>query len=400
VRNLSQTCHPRGVVIGAIALVILVSFFVPARVALAGIEPPAITAHGVFAFDPATGEVILSENAEDRLKIGSITKVVTALVVVDHLELDDELTVASSDMVAPGYSAMGLQPGDTLTTEQLLTGLLVVSGGDAAWTFARTIGMELCGCDDLDEASAAFVDEMNAKAADLGATDSHFANPDGEDDDQGYSTARDVAILYAMLQANPDLAAIAAEPSYSFTSVGPEATPYEGTTTNQLSGQHNVISAKTGSEIDAGGCIVFADDPDQGGPIIIAILGSNLEYDETTWTPVVDDRWTDAVSVIETIDAEWEPGEFLEAAANGDNAKPDEAANAAQAPKPTQAPGVAAGGTDQTSATTYTAPSPVEADRSDPVTPSRGAPLLVVTVATGVLAFAAVFSRSRIAEAS
>ena len=349
---------------------------------LAGIAVPDVTAASVFAFDPDSGEVILEKNADEPRQIGSVTKVVTALVVLDHLQLDDELVVASSDMVASGYSSMGLQPGDTLTTEQLLTGLLVVSGGDAAWTFARTIGMELCACDDLDDATAAFVDAMNGKAEDLGATDSNFANPDGEDAEGAHSTARDVATLYATLAANPGLAAIAAEASYSFTSVGPEATLYEGATTNQLAGTNGIISAKTGSEIDAGGCIVFAQDSTKAGPIIIAVLGSNLEYDETTWTPTVDDRWTDATTVIEVIDAAWEPGAFL------------------AAPQPTDVP-PASTNLDAPStgsqAGSFDAAQPVEVPRDGKVNGSRGGPLLVVTVATGVLLFAAVFAWAGIA---
>jgi len=347
----------------------------------ASLPVPEITAHSVYAFDPATGEVIVAENADTPVAIGSITKVVTALVVMDHLALDDEITVAGTDMVEPGYSAMGLQPGDTLTVEQLLTGLLVVSGGDAARAFARTIGTELSGSDDLEAATAAFVDAMNAKAAELGVTDSRFANPDGEDSPEAHSTAHDVAVLYAALEADPTLAGIAAETEFSFTSVGPEATPYSGVTTNQLAGQHGVISAKTGSEINAGGCIVLSHETREGGTIILAVLGSSLEYDETTWTPTVDERWNDAVAVIEEIDREWTPGEFV-------------AEVATEAPV-AQAPASNAESTSPRPQLVETAPQGVAEGTTDR---SRAEPLLVITVTTGVLAFASVFAWSRVAQ--
>ncbi|MBA2776978.1 MAG: hypothetical protein H0U31_09650, partial [Chloroflexia bacterium] len=67
------------------------------------LQAPDVTAQSVFAFNPATGEVILSHNAAARLPIGSVTKVATALVTLDHLEFSDQIVIASSDMVAPGF---------------------------------------------------------------------------------------------------------------------------------------------------------------------------------------------------------------------------------------------------------------------------------------------------------
>jgi D-alanyl-D-alanine carboxypeptidase (penicillin-binding protein 5/6) len=341
------------------------------------LDVPVLTAASVYAFDPATGEVIVEQNADERRPIGSVTKVVTALVVADHLAFDERITIAGTDMVEPGYSAMGLQPGDTLTVEQLLTGLLVVSGGDAAWALARTVGMDLSGSDDADAATAAFVEAMNDKAAELGVADSRFANPDGADDDDAYATAHDVARLYAALESNSTLAGIAAETEYAFTSVGPEATPYNGTTTNQLAGTHGVLSAKTGAEIDAGGCIVLSREAMGGGTIIVAVLGSTLEYDETTWTPTVDERWNDAVAVMGAIDAGWTPGQNL-------------AAPATEAPQ-AAAPALASTGNGRAEA-------PPRAQLVDavPASGSRADPLLVVTITSGVLACAAVFGWSRV----
>jgi len=282
----------------ATALLTMILF--PGVAAQGALDVPAITAASVYAFDPATGEVILERNADERRPIGSITKIATALVAVEHLVLDDEIVVASSDMVPSGFSAMGLQPGDTLTVRQLLTGLLVASGGDAARALAREAGGRLSGSGDPATAVAAFVQAMNDKATELGLADTRFANPDGDDADEAWSTARDVAVLYAALHADPVLADLAALADYSFTSVGPETTPYTGLSTNQLIGQHGVVSAKTGSTEAAGGCLVLARTmPDGGGAVIVAILGAELAYDET-WTPTIDERWNDAVTVMET----------------------------------------------------------------------------------------------------
>jgi D-alanyl-D-alanine carboxypeptidase len=320
---------------------------------------PDVTARSVYAFDPATGEVILEHNPDERLLIGSVTKVATALVVVDHLDMSEEIVIASTDMVAPGFSAMGLQPGDTLTVEQLLTGLLVASGGDAA---------------------QAFVDAMNAKAGELELADTQFANPDGEDAEDSWSTARDVAYLYAALEENSALAEMSAMTDYTFTSVGPEQTPYTSVSTNQLAGQYEVISAKTGSTEVAGGCVVLARAISGGsGTEIVAILGSNLVYDET-WTPTVDDRWNDAMAVMEAIDANWTPGQNLVA----------EAAEVATEPVADEDDPLAAD----------TQPKPQQLDRVDTadesLSRSGAEPLLVMTVAGGVLALASVVAWSRV----
>ena len=284
-----------------------------AMLAQDSLPAPNVTATAVFAFDPATGEVIMARNADDRLAIGSVTKIATAMVAVQYLPLDEQVVVLGDDMVAEGYSAMGLQPGDTLTVEHLLTGLMVESGGDAASALARTAGSQLCGCDDVAAARAAFVEAMNEFATSLGLTNTQFANPDGADDPNAWSSARDVATMFATLIEDPTLAAMGALPSYSLTSAGPEQTLYEGISTNQFVGQYDITSAKTGSETNAGGCIVLArTTPDGGTTEVIAILGADLEYDEL-WTPIVDARWDDALAVFSAIDAAWTPGQFIAA---------------------------------------------------------------------------------------
>lgn len=335
------------------------------------VDVPDVSAGSVFAFDPATGEVILERNAHERRPIGSVVKIATALVVVGQLDLDAEIVIVSSDMAPPSFSAMGLQPGDTLTVRQLLTGLLVASGGDAANALAREMGTRLSGSDDPLTAIAAFVEAMNAKANELGLAGTQFANPDGADADGSWSTAHDVALMYAELAANPTLAGLAALPDFAFTSVGPEQTPYAGLSTNQLVGQYGVLSAKTGSTEAAGGCLVLARSmPGGGGTEIVAILGADLAYDET-WTPTVDARWNDAIAVMEAIDATWTPGQNL------------------VADVPTEAPVLA--GNRQAE------PQPVELGETDWAPVAGPEPLLVVTVASGVLAVAGVLAWSRVA---
>jgi D-alanyl-D-alanine carboxypeptidase len=203
---------------------------------------------------------------------------------------------------------------------------------------------------------------------------------------------------------------------YSFTSVGPEATPYDGISTNQLAGEHNVISAKTGSTTDAGGCVVLARSNATGdGRQIVAILGADLEYDET-WTPTLDERWADAVTVMNEIDANWTPGQFLQAEPTEESNVTGFVKDTDEEAPPTEQPPVDEGNSapesepadgeapmdqdegtqdesgDQTQPTGY---GQLQlAQEGDDGTTSKPAtqPIVVATVAGGVLAMAAAYS--------
>ena len=114
----------------------------------------------------------------------------TALVALERAKLTDTITVTASHMVEG--SSMYLKPGETVTVEELLYGLMLCSGNDAALALA-----DCCG--GLD----AFVQAMNEKAAALGMKDTSFANPNGLDDENHYSTARDMAVLAAYAAEDP-----------------------------------------------------------------------------------------------------------------------------------------------------------------------------------------------------
>lgn len=259
-----------------------------------------VTARAVYAYDLDGKTTLYELNSIDRMPVGSIVKVATALVTVEHVSLDETILIDESDLVDPGvYSNMGLIAGDTLTVEQLLQGLLIPSGGDAALALARYVGEGLSGSDDPDVARAAFVDAMNEYAVSLGLENTHFSNPDGDNADDNYSSAEDVAWLGAALMQNDELAAIVAMPSYSFESV--DGNLYEKATTNELLGIDGIVGIKTGSTGEAGGCVVLAQETASGELIILTILGSDLAYDDLNRI-VTDARWDDARQVLRDID--------------------------------------------------------------------------------------------------
>jgi D-alanyl-D-alanine carboxypeptidase (penicillin-binding protein 5/6) len=235
------------------------------------------------------------------MQVGSVVKVATAIVALQYVDLDDEVLIDSTDLVDPAvYSNMGLIAGDTLTVEQLLMGLLVPSGGDAAEALARHAGSVVSGSIDPATARAAFVDAMNAWATRIGLQNTRFANASGADDASSFSSARDVSIMAAELIESPVLAGMVGMASYEFTSPGGNL--YTGFNTNQMLGEGGVIGVKTGSTGNAGGCVVLARAEAGGRITILTILGSDLAYNELVQI-VSDARWDDARAIFSTIDA-------------------------------------------------------------------------------------------------
>jgi serine-type D-Ala-D-Ala carboxypeptidase (penicillin-binding protein 5/6) len=255
--------------------------------------PSGVTAAAIHGYDPTTGQVLFWQEAQARMPVGSLVKVATALVTVEHAALDETVLIDSTDLVDYTiYSNMALIPGDTLTVEQLLQGLLVASGGDAAEALARYVGGKLSGSDDPETARAAFIEEMNAYAGRIGLQNTRFVTAAGDDAEGGYSTAEDISLLAGQLMANPALAAIVGQFEYSFTGIDGVNT-YTGYNTNALLGVSGVIGVKTGSTGNAGGCVVLARQTADGEVIVLTILGSDLAYNDLNQI-ISDARWDDA----------------------------------------------------------------------------------------------------------
>ena len=153
-------------------------------------EAVQLSAAAAILMDADSGEILFEKDAGRRMRIASTTKIMTALVALERAKLTDTITVTASHMVEG--SSMYLKPGETVTVEELLYGLMLCSGNDAALALA-----DCCG------GLAAFVSAMNDKAAALGMTGTSFANPNGLDDENHYSTARDMAVLAAYAAKDP-----------------------------------------------------------------------------------------------------------------------------------------------------------------------------------------------------
>ncbi len=161
-------------------------------VAPAFASAPKVSGRAYFVQNGATGEVLLERHARQQIPIASITKLMTVLVTLDHVRLDEVVTV-DRHAAAVGEESIDLRPGDRLTVKELIEGALIQSANDAAVALADYVG----------GSESAFVAMMNAKAKALGLVDTHFANPDGLDQYLHYSSARDVTRLARVAMRRP-----------------------------------------------------------------------------------------------------------------------------------------------------------------------------------------------------
>lgn len=164
-------------------------------------SPPfPVTTAGVELLDADTGRVLYAHNPTLRFQIASTTKVMTALLAGERGTLDQVVTIEPQDIPDPSLNAsvVGFKPGEQYTLRQLLYGLALESGYDAAMAIARTIG----------GSGASFVTLMNQRAQQLGMCDSHFINPAGYAfgvESGHYSTAQDMALLMGVVATHTDL---------------------------------------------------------------------------------------------------------------------------------------------------------------------------------------------------
>lgn len=146
-----------------------------------------LTAKAYGSFHVAARETEAASHIYDRMYPASITKIMTALIVLENCDLDETVIIGQECKdIEPGSSICMIEPGDQLTVQQLLYGLLLNSGNDAAMSLAVYTGGSVDG----------FVDMMNQKALELGATGTHFMNPHGLQDDNHYTTVYDIYLIF------------------------------------------------------------------------------------------------------------------------------------------------------------------------------------------------------------
>ena len=243
------------------SLLLALSLAVPAQAEEGDIGDWEVEAKAALLADPDTGEVLYARNIHERLYPASTTKVMTALLVLEavdrgELALDTVLTASETAIanLPPDGSNAGIQVGEELTVEQLLNCIIVVSANEAADILAEGVAGSI----------DAFVERMNQRAAELGCTDTHFANTNGLQSVDHYTSAWDLYLIAQEAMTHEIFMRICGIKSFQIppTNLSPDTRTYY--TTNYLIDHHRNASylydgatgIKTGSTSDAGYCLV------------------------------------------------------------------------------------------------------------------------------------------------
>lgn len=223
-------------------------------------------------FDVNNRDIIYSKNATAKLYPASLTKVMTALLAIKYGNADDILTASDNVLITEsGAQLCGFKPGDTMTLDQALHGLLMYSGNDAAILIAEYISGSV----------EKFAELMNTEAASLGATNTHFVNPNGLHDENHYSTAYDMYLIFNAAMQYPLFNEIIHMDSYTSSyknSAGESAEMSFNTTNRYLKGEVEaptevtVIGGKTGTTNAAGSNLILLTRDSAGNPYISAVM--------------------------------------------------------------------------------------------------------------------------------
>lgn len=249
------------------------------------VTTPTISAKGGFLMNGATGKTLFTKTADTKRLTGSTTKIMTAKVVLSqpNLNLDTKVTIrreVSDYMVAEGYpSTARLIVGDKVTVRQLLYGLMLPSGCDAAMALADKFGTGST----VNARVKSFIGKMNTMARSLGMTNTHFDSFDGLSNGANASTPRDLTKLARSAMKNSTFKTVVKTKTYTaktITSTGSIRTMAEWKNTNALLGWNGTLGIKTGSGSEAKYCLVFAATKN-GESVMGAVLTAPSEVKRT-----------------------------------------------------------------------------------------------------------------------
>ena len=230
--------------------------------------------HGEALFDVTDKKVIYADNIFEKLYPASTTKILTTYVTLKYGNLDDIVTVSSHAVDMPfDAQVCDLREGDKITLYDLLSGLMLYSGNDAAIAIAEHIS----------GSTEEFVELMNEEAKKLGATGTHFVNPHGLHDDNHYTTVYDLYLIFNECLKYKDFKEIYSHKSYTgkVTGIDGEERNITWVPTNQFSSGESVIDSdfennggKTGTTMKAGACLVLSSTYKNGKECISIVMGA------------------------------------------------------------------------------------------------------------------------------
>lgn len=230
-------------------------------------ELPKTNSRRYIVYDRISKSMIIGKNEDIKSAMASTTKIMTTIVILEKADLNEKVTV-SAKAGGTGGSRLGLKRGDKASVRDLLYGLMLRSGNDAAVALAEHVGGSVKG----------FAELMNEKAIELGLTNTHFVTPHGLDDANHYTTALELAKLTDYAMDNETFAKIVGTKS---TTIYINNQPRQINNTNELLGVLNgVVGVKTGFTNNAGRCLV-TETKRNNMDIITIVLGADTKKDRT-----------------------------------------------------------------------------------------------------------------------
>ncbi len=250
-------------------LILIITLFIILSYTMAAAKPSpsmGVSARAAVLYEPETKNFLYTKNESQRLPMASTTKIMTALVAVENSALEDKVKIDSRAVGVEGSSAY-LSEGEILTLEELLYALLLQSANDAAVAIACHISGS------VEE----FANLMNDKASELGLCDTHFTNPHGLDDEEHYTTAKELAEITAEALNNETLKKITS--TYKYTSTSSEKTRTYVNHNKLLKRYDGSIGVKTGFTKKCGRCLVGAAERD-GLTFITVTLNAGDDWND------------------------------------------------------------------------------------------------------------------------
>ncbi len=253
-------------------------------------EAPEINAESAVVYNIDTGNIIMTKNAESQIAPASLAKIVTACVALKYAKADDVFTVGSElDLVKPGSSICQIAKDFKLSLKDLICGMLVSSGNDAAYVIAANIAREESGNSGMSDKEAVehFCELMNSFANEIGMTNSNFTSPDGWDDNKQYTTATDLTLVTKHAMNIPEIKEVVGYDSEHVTFASGQHITWSNTNLmlhkDSEFYNENVTGFKTGSTTKAGKCLISTYESTEGN-FIIVVTGCDSDaqrYEDT-----------------------------------------------------------------------------------------------------------------------
>jgi D-alanyl-D-alanine carboxypeptidase (penicillin-binding protein 5/6) len=250
-----------------LTLVLILLVLTPAATSAQEVPELQINSQRYILIDAETGHVYAQKGARDEVAIASITKVFTAVQALEMASPDTLITTTEDDLFGPSHSLMGFGPGETYTLEDLIFGLMLPSGNDAAYAIARSLGQQ--PGDTPEEAVERFMGLLNQRMLDMGLVNTFLITPSGWGVPGHHSSAWDVATMMQHALQYPLIVEAISTLEYT-TSNG---MMYMRNNNRLLQSYDALLGGKTGYDLDSGWCLVEVAERDNRRMISVTLDG-------------------------------------------------------------------------------------------------------------------------------